>query len=313
MTDNGAATSTSPRDWTQFPAIAQLDGASELFVLSDVHGDYNALTKLLSSAHVISGGTTWSAGSATLVVVGDLIDKGPDAPDVLSLFIALRPQAEAAGGNVIVTMGNHEAEFLADPTNSKAESADGFDPELSAIGLTPASVAAGTGPIGTFLHDLPIAARVDDWFFVHAGNTNGTALAALETGFETGIDQNGFASLTIDNSAVESKLTSNGPQWFDATHDPNALLTQWTAALNATHLVMGHQPSGFAFADGKQRKDDEMMAAYNAHIFFIDTGLSVGADKTGGAILHVKGVKTAAVSWEEIHPDGSISAVASHL
>ena len=36
-------------------------------------------------------------------------------------------------------------------------------------------------------------------------------------------------------------------------------------------------------------------------------------DNTGGAILLVKGVKTPAVSWEEIHPDGSVSALATHL
>lgn len=288
-----------------------MDGASEIYVLSDVHGDVDALKKLLGNAHVIAG-TNWNAGSAVMVVVGDMIDKGPDAPDVVRFFSTLQGQAEAAGGRVIVTMGNHEAEFLANPTNAKVESSDGFDPELNAIGLSPAQTAAGSDDIGVFLHDLPIAARVDDWFFVHAGNTNGTALADLETGFETGIDANGFASLTIDTSALETHTSSDGPQWWDATHDPTTLLTQWTAALNANHLVMGHEPADFAFADGAKRNRDEMMAAYGAHVFFVDTGLSVGVDGTGGAILHIEGVKTDAVRWEEIHPDGSVSPVATH-
>jgi hypothetical protein len=47
-----------------------------------------------------------------------MIDKGPDAPDVVRFLSALQTSAASAGGRVIVTMGNHEAEFLAAPTNS---------------------------------------------------------------------------------------------------------------------------------------------------------------------------------------------------
>ena len=304
------------RDWGQFPAIVEMDGVTELWVLSDVHGDYAAYTKLLAGGNVITqvpdgpSEVAWNQGSAVLVIVGDLIDKGPDAPDVIRLTMALATSAAAAGGRVIVTMGNHEAEFLADPENADAVKTgveEGFDPELTAIGLSPAGTAAGDDDLGAFLRDLPLAARVDDWFFVHAGNTSGATLTALSGAIQSQLDASGFGApiLAADDSFLEARLNASPPQWWDATGDATTLLTQWTAALGVAHLVMGHQPGAVGITNGPDRAADAMVAEYGGLLFLIDTGLSVGADDTGGALLHAKKVGTAQVTWEEVLPDGS--------
>lgn len=39
------------------------------------------------------------------------------------------------------TLGNHEAEFLADPENDKATAEDGVDREILARGVTPEAIA----------------------------------------------------------------------------------------------------------------------------------------------------------------------------
>lgn len=305
------------RDFTAYPVIAQLDGPSEIWVLSDIHGDYAALVTLLSGAGIIAGppaspsAVEWAQGSAAFVIVGDLIDKGPDAPDVIALAMALQASARAAGGHVIVTAGNHEAEFLADPYDASATktgSAEGLDPELVALGLEPAVVAAGGDTLGTFMLDLPIAARVDDWFFVHAGNTGGATLAALAASLESAIRADGFAAdaLIGSDSLLEARLADSGAQWWDATGDAAALLAQWTAALGAQHLVMGHQPGAVNF-EGKgngARARDQMYAAYGGELFLIDTGMSIGVDDTGGALLHVTGAGTGSEAWDEVLPTG---------
>ncbi|HEX4514294.1 MAG TPA: metallophosphoesterase, partial [Polyangiaceae bacterium] len=301
------------RDWTAQPAVVEVDGATELWVTSDAHGDYDTLTKLLAGGEIIAGvpsspsSVVWTAGSAVLVVVGDVIDKGPDAPDIIRMLATLRTDAKVAGGRVIVTMGNHEAEFLADPNNSKATSTDGLDPELQSIGLDASATANGADDIGAFLRGLPIAARVDDWFFVHAGDTGGQSIAALESAIETGVNANGFGAtiLSDPSSMLEAKLSSSAPQWWDATNDPAALLGQWTQALGVKHLVMGHQPGSFSFADKTTRPSDAMFEYYGGLIFFVDTGMSVGVDATGGALLHVTSPGVAGESWKEIFPNGS--------
>jgi hypothetical protein len=301
------------RDWNAQPAIVQIDGASELWVMSDAHGDYAALTKLLAGGKIIAAvpatpsAVVWSAGTAVLVVVGDLIDKGPDAPDIIRMLEALRVSAKSAGGRVVVTMGNHEAEFLADPLNTKASSSDGLDPELESIGLDATATANGSNDIGVFLRGLPIAARIDDWFFVHAGNTAGMTIAALESAIESGVNASGFgaAILSDPNSMLETKLSSTAPEWWDATNDATTLLGQWTQALGVKHLVMGHQPGAFTFADKTKRPQDAMFQHYGGLVFLVDTGMSAGVDATGGALLHVTNPGATNESWTSVLPNGS--------
>ena len=119
---------------------------------------------------------TWSGGRSILVVTGDMIDKWNQSLEVIALMRALISSAASQGGRVVISTGNHEAEFLEDPheqqdegvsegaegrrTSSRAEVADGTDSE----------------GIGRFLLCLPFASRVNGWFFSHAGSTKGRTL-----------------------------------------------------------------------------------------------------------------------------------------
>lgn len=334
------------RDWAAFPSVVEIDAAPELWAMSDVHGDYAAYTRLLTGAGLIAGVPAspdlvqWTGGKAVFVIVGDLIDKGPDSHDVVRLTAALQASAAAAGGRVVVTLGNHEAEFLGNPENSKAAAADGLDPELAALGLTPEDTAAGNNELGAFLRDLPVAARVNDWFFVHAGKTGGRSVSQLRLDLQTALDSRGFSgafgsttdptSLVYDSrdaavdlgqggTLLEARLNATTPptaQWWDAVASPSCaglaapqlqtcntvqLLTDWTAALGVKHLAMGHQPGAVNFLDGTKRAKDAMFQ-YHGLIFLIDTGLSVGADKTGGALLHVVNPGAPDERWERVSP-----------
>ena len=332
------------RDWSTYPAVAQVDGAPDLWVMSDVHGDYNAFTTLLKGAGLIAAAPAtpqavqWNAGPAVLVIVGDLIDKGPDSHDVVRLVAALQASAAAAGGQVIVTMGNHEAEFLGDPMNSKANASNGIDPELPGVyapayGAPPYSLAtvtqaardtAGAGnDIGAFIRHLPIAARVNDWFFVHAGKTSGMTAAQLELTIENGVDQFGFGAdtndpgnvLTYDNgsagSMLEARLSGTPPQWFDVNGNAQQTLADWAAAAGARHLVMGHQPGAVGFSDGTARAKDSMFQ-YKGLLFLVDTGLSVGADGTAAkgtdGIMHVTNPGGPNEAWIKVLPNGTTKA-----
>jgi len=163
------------RDWRALPAVVQLDTTADIYALGDIHADYDRLVallvtqKLLAAVPAMPTDAKWGAGPAVLVVTGDVIDKWTQGLKALALLQALRDSAAAVGGQVIVTLGNHEAEFLADPTDPKA--AD-FSSELKSAGIAAAEVAAGRHPLGVYLRGLPVAARVRDWFFCHAGNTD---------------------------------------------------------------------------------------------------------------------------------------------
>lgn len=83
-----------------------------LFVVGDVHGQYDRLRRLLANAGLIDDQGTWSGGQSHLVLLGDLFDRGPDVTPTLWFLYRLEREARAAGGRVHVVLGNHEIMVL---------------------------------------------------------------------------------------------------------------------------------------------------------------------------------------------------------
>lgn len=95
-----------------FPAVAQADnpsGGGRIVVLGEVQGAAHTVTGLLQNMGLVDGDGNWSGGDATLIQTGDLMDGGVAVRDTLDLFMRLQQEAPAAGGEVIVLLGNHEA------------------------------------------------------------------------------------------------------------------------------------------------------------------------------------------------------------
>jgi hypothetical protein len=292
--------SAADRNWTRDPAIVDLNISEDIFAIGDPHGDPDRLLAVLASAGLVhkalaaTGEARWSGGRSVLVVTGDLIDKGGDSIEVIELLRTLQADATSNGGRVIVTMGNHEAEFLADPLGKKTKE---FRSELKAAGVDPVDTANCGGDIGEFLCRLPVAARINDWFFSHGGNTKGQTIEELTAAIEAGFAKDGFATdeLIGDDSILEARLSKKGPggfSWFQdgkSSTDPEQLLVSYAAKLGVNHLVQGHQPGSVAFPDSKDRKEYHFFQRYGL-LFLIDTGMSkdINDDNTGGA-LHITG------------------------
>jgi hypothetical protein len=277
-----------------------VDTIYDLFAVGDAHADPGRLSGVLVKAGIIGAvpatpsAVTWIAGQSVVVVTGDMIDKGPDSLGVIALLRALQTAAAAERGQLIITMGNHEAEFLADPHGKKTSE---FQAELKKAGLKRDDVASCRGDLGIFLCGLPIAARVNDWFFSHAGNTNGQSIAGLNAAIATGICQSGFATAQLQdyNSILEARLNDKGPNnlpWFDngsKTNNPQTLLQNYVTALGGiSHLIQGHQPGKVAFPDGVERNKYDLFQRYGL-LFLIDGGMSQGisGNKSIGGALHI--------------------------
>jgi hypothetical protein len=287
------------RDWKAHPAVVQVDTTEDILVLGDTHGDFDRLVPVLSAAKIISGKPTqpsavsWSAGKAVMVITGDMIDKGKVSLQVIAALRGLQSSAAAQGGHVVITMGNHEAEFLADPAGKKTSE---FQAELKAAGMVPADVAACQGDLGAFLCSLPVAARVNDWFFCHGGNTGGLSIGDLEKSVENGYAKDGYAANAFidDNSILEARLNDKGPAglpWIyngNKDTDPKTLLGGYVESLGVKHLVQGHQPGNVKFVDGKERKKGELYQRWGLY-FLIDGGMSQGVNDSRGGSLRISG------------------------
>lgn len=76
--------------------------------IGDLHGDLDQALKALHLVGAADPTGKWIGGRDTLVQTGDLIDRGPDSLAVLSLLERLQAEAAAAGGQVLLLLGNHE-------------------------------------------------------------------------------------------------------------------------------------------------------------------------------------------------------------
>lgn len=97
-----ACSSVQAGDW-------QVDGVERIVALADVHGAYDAMVETLQQAEVIDEQLAWAGATTHLVIVGDILDRGPKSRDAMDLLMRLEGEALAAGGAVHVVIGNHES------------------------------------------------------------------------------------------------------------------------------------------------------------------------------------------------------------
>jgi len=93
--------------WAE-PAKTPADQREAVVAIGDVHGDFDDFVIILQRAGLIDAQHHWTGGRTTLVQVGDLLDRGPKAREVMDLVISLEKEAPKAGGRVVSLLGNHE-------------------------------------------------------------------------------------------------------------------------------------------------------------------------------------------------------------
>lgn len=85
------------------------EGVERIVAIGDVHGDYDNYIQTLRAAGLVNQRGRWIGGSAHLVQVGDVPDRGPDTLRIIRHLSRLANQARRAGGRVHHLIGNHEA------------------------------------------------------------------------------------------------------------------------------------------------------------------------------------------------------------
>jgi hypothetical protein len=162
---------------------------SATFVLGDIHGYYAEMVRLLVQAGLIQRHLTWAGADATLILVGDYVNRGPDSLKVIDFLISLQIQAELNGGRVACLLGNHDVvllaahrfrERLSPAMQQPFASSWGGDP-LDLLRLTPEHIAWFAHLPAMIVQDERLIMHADAPFYLRYGAT----LAALNAHFET--------------------------------------------------------------------------------------------------------------------------------
>ncbi|XP_042492112.1 shewanella-like protein phosphatase 2 [Macadamia integrifolia] len=101
--ENPNRASSSPRiPQTRYPS------PDRLIAIGDLHGDLQKFKEALRLAGLTDGKDCWIGGSATVVQVGDVLDRGGDELKILYFLEKLKCEASRSDGFVITMNGNHE-------------------------------------------------------------------------------------------------------------------------------------------------------------------------------------------------------------
>jgi hypothetical protein len=142
------------------------EGVDKVAVVSDIHGQYDVIIKLLHSHGIIDDAHRWSFGKGHFVVVGDIFDRGDQVTEALWFIYNLQREAAAAGGHVHFLLGNHETMIMEGDIRyiHKRYLITG------ALFQTPYQQLYGESSyLGRWLRSLPLSVRVNDMVFVHGG------------------------------------------------------------------------------------------------------------------------------------------------
>ncbi|OAN66615.1 metallophosphoesterase family protein [Sphingomonas sp. TDK1] len=168
------------------PQAHALPSGTRAYAIGDVHGRRDLLAELL--ARIDAERLADPRPNEHLVLLGDLIDRGPDSRGVLDLLL----ERQAADPTLTILGGNHESMLVAmlDGNLRDLESWLHFGGEecAASYGLDPITLLADPAAASALLRAaiphahaallraLPDSLRLGDVLFVHAGIRPGVAL-----------------------------------------------------------------------------------------------------------------------------------------
>jgi serine/threonine protein phosphatase 1 len=158
------------------PAPGRLPPDTRIYAVGDVHG-YDALLADIH-AQIAADLAARPVAQATLVHLGDYVDRGPDSAAVIARVGGPPP---SAGLSVVNLMGNHEAMLRAALAGDVDGTIDwvrngGLDTLQSWGGRDLDEIDAIPAEARATLSGLALTHRAGDYLFVHAGLRPGIAL-----------------------------------------------------------------------------------------------------------------------------------------
>jgi len=258
---------------------AQRTAPARIAALSDIHGQYDQLRRLLRANGIIGHDDRWRFGAGLLVVGGDVFDRGPRVTEAFWLLQQLQQQARRAGGDVLFLLGNHETMTLQDDLrylNPK------YAEVASRLGRPYPALYDDGSVLGRWLRQAPAIARVGDTLFVHAGMS--------PEFLATGIDRDEAnaryrASLGTPKAQVKADPRTaplydgkTSPIWYRGYFDGRASTADVDAALErlgVRRIVVGHTSMAHvgSYFDGRVIAiDSSIKRGETGELLFLEDG-----------------------------------------
>jgi hypothetical protein len=146
--------------------VLEFEGDFPVAALSDFHGKYDLMIELLTNNNIIDENKNWAFGKGHFVITGDIFDRGDKVTEILWFLYDLEQQAKKSGGEIHLTLGNHEVMVLNGDLRylhpKYIETAKKLNKPFEKL-FTPDSV------IGNWLRSKPVLVKVNNVLFAHGG------------------------------------------------------------------------------------------------------------------------------------------------
>lgn len=192
---------------------SEYDMPSKLFVMGDIHGQYERMIEMLTVGGVIDKRSDWNYGDGHLVFVGDISDRGEGVMEAYWLIYKLEQQAKKAGGAVHLVLGNHEAMILKNDIRYIANKYYGLTSNLD---IEYHKLFSDNTIIGKWLRTKNVVEKIGNTMFVHAGispelASRNMSIEEINTAFRHFLNQKDKKSYTELDKFI---ISSYGPVWY---------------------------------------------------------------------------------------------------
>lgn len=264
---------------TQFEYVPDYyPDVSKIFVISDIHGQYDIFQELLLNNDIIDLNNSWVWGDGHLVILGDVFDKGSHVHESLWLIYNLEQQAKELGGAVHFILGNHEVKALRGDLKYVREN---YFKLAEALSLTIPELYYDNTFWGRWLRSKNVLIKMGTLLFVHGG-----VHPDIIKDYSSISNINNIMKQNLDLPLEEIKLNptllflfqKDGPIRYRGFFQPDSLPEvtndQLTAILNhfnVERIIVGHTSSNHIYTSHQNR------------IVCIDSGIIYGSH--GEALL----------------------------
>ncbi len=140
--------------------------SSPVLAISDIESGYKTFRDFLISSRVIDPDLNWIFGSGHLVLLGDFVDRGFSATQVLWFIYKLEQDAAKHGGRVHFILGNHELKNLYGDYEASGLK---YTYMASIMGKTQAALYDSASFLGHWLASRNAVEKINGRIFVHGG------------------------------------------------------------------------------------------------------------------------------------------------
>ena len=225
------------------PPTRYQDG-QPILAISDIEGNYKSFRDFLINAKVIDADLNWIFGKGHLVLVGDFVDRGPSATQVLWFIYKLEQSAKQLGGQVHYILGNHEIKNL----HGNFEAAHKIYFNVAAIlGRNQAELFGDNAFLGRWLMSKNTIELINGILFVHGGLHPKLADRHYSLDDLNRVVRDQYRQMWYPKrNAGDQDLLLNpetGPSWYRGYFKDDltqAQVEQTLAKFDATAVVVGH-------------------------------------------------------------------------